>query len=403
MAAVVFCMVYSDWRTRSVSGKLYLEKYPESPLNGNELGCFSTVFCFFCFPIFSLLGYLYSLSPLLAAVPVVFGGGWVFFNPESRDALRRLYTEPLGVVPRLVFHLPKFSVCDFKEMAALTYLRAMQAVEGASDWGCDLSASASETLRASVQGSQRLQISLNGIHLEKLKCGENFEVEVVLAVFSRVQTQSGVSSWNSSRERWTFSSPKSGAPKWTVTAISRSEKLAGDPSEIPARELAPRTNPSIVSSYLDQDLKRLEAADASFNRQELVSYAKELYVKMQQAWSECDYAEVEDAISPALKGAHATWIDQFQMTLQRNLVSETTIQDVKFSQAAIDGPYLVVTLQILAHMLDVTVDARQETISGSSEQRRYCSEYWTFRRGIGAVEPWVLSLIEQEDQFKLIS
>jgi predicted lipid-binding transport protein (Tim44 family) len=91
------------------------------------------------------------------------------------------------------------------------------------------------------------------------------------------------------------------------------------------------------------------------------------------------------------------------MTLQRNLVSETTIQDVKFSQAAIDGPYLVVTLQILAHMLDVTVDARQETISGSSEQRRYCSEYWTFRRGIGAVEPWVLSLIEQEDQFKLIS
>jgi predicted lipid-binding transport protein (Tim44 family) len=66
----------------------------------------------------------------------------------------------------------------------------------------------------------------------------------------------------------------------------------------------------------------------------------------------------------------------------------------------LDGPYQVVTLRIFANMLDMTVNERQEIIAGSDEQRRYCSEYWTFRRDASSKGPWVLSTIEQDDVYK---
>lgn len=359
------------------------------------------------FPLLIIGGALVTLINQLSGIPYLGHGLGLLLaagiyrkakDPSSREQLYKAIAEQIQAVkPRYFvrFEVPGLSVIEFVELAAGAYLTGLSQSTG--EGTMPFSAAAAAQLKESLQEGPVAELTLCGVQVfgfEVTEVHTNVDVHFI-ATYSQ-STEAG-RTWVQAREYWTFQSQAKEPLVWEVTQIARSLSSALDPSNVPDCERQPSTKPTRFAGSLAANLQKLKQTDPSFDKEAFETEVIQLFLDMQRCWGECDYSEVEGRISPVLKDLHSTWIKQYLARQERNIISEPKVEQIAWAEIMLDEPDQIITVRVFASMLDVTVNQNFETISGSAEQRRYCSEYWTFRRNPSHGPNWVLSLIEQED------
>ncbi len=141
--------------------------------------------------------------------------------------------------------------------------------------------------------------------------------------------------------------------------------------------------PTLRAPDAEQRLDALVARDPAFDVAALRARAELVFLELQAAWSERDWARARPYVSDALFHAQQYWIDGFKKQGVRNVIEQ--VQVLGFEVAAVDSDayYDAITVRLFASCLDYVTTEDGKLVRGSRTRPTRFSEYWTFIRGVG--------------------
>jgi predicted lipid-binding transport protein (Tim44 family) len=159
-----------------------------------------------------------------------------------------------------------------------------------------------------------------------------------------------------------------------------------DPPSSPVAE-APSNN--------EVDYRSLTMMDRSFNPDQFLKTAQDIFFKVQGAWNKQD----TNALS-ALCGSELmkTWGDELTSLRargQQNKMENIALRESEITEVWTENGEDYITVRLLANLLDYNVDAKTgAVVSGSNSDPIQFEEYWTFSRPVGP-NAWKLSAVQQ--------
>jgi hypothetical protein len=345
------------------------------------------------------------------------------YEPSTPPA-PSLPTPARDVAQRLRSRDPTFSEPVFLEWVTLLYLRAMQgrgvpsAMEAVAPWFADPQAQLSgrigtyqvKRVRGVVVGSQKL--------LDAQLGPDSTEVAVLITSCLTAELLAGEQALYVT-ERWTFrrkngvtsrtpdtvtregcpacgaaferevtgacsscgASLQPGESDWYVKTIrtqlveTRPPLLEGNAEEI-GTDLRTVIDPSLLAR-----LKKLSAK--GFDREKFLARARVIFMNLQEAWSDQQWAKLRPYETEALFQSHRFWMEEYKRQGLRNRLTEVDISDVELVKVTIDASYEAITCRIHASMIDVTTRGSR-VVGGNPRAPRVFTEYWTFLQRPGA-------------------
>jgi predicted lipid-binding transport protein (Tim44 family) len=145
----------------------------------------------------------------------------------------------------------------------------------------------------------------------------------------------------------------------------------------------------------DIDYRSLTMMDRTFNPDQFLKTAQDVFFKVQGAWNKQD----TNALG-ALCGSELmkTWGDE--LTSMRSRGQQNKMENIALRQSEITEVWTengedYITVRLLANLLDYTVDAKTgAVITGSNSDPVQFEEYWTFSRPVGP-NAWKLTAVQQ--------
>ncbi len=172
---------------------------------------------------------------------------------------------------------------------------------------------------------------------------------------------------------------------WVLTDFRHLKSTAKPPVVLSSSGLEIGTElPTEKSATLQSDLAALQQRDAAFQLEGFQQYARQTFLTLQQAWTELKWERARPLETDSLFQQHQYWMECYKTMGYRNVLEDVSVTDVQLSQVTVDKYFEGITLRMFASMKDYTVSAESgEVLSGSPEQTRKFSEYWTFVRRVG--------------------
>lgn len=172
----------------------------------------------------------------------------------------------------------------------------------------------------------------------------------------------------------------SGEFQWYVRSVSMTGREAKGPlltSDVPEEGT---DYPSVVQPGFDQARAAFEQRNPTFSWGPFQARAAMIFNELQAAWSTLDWERARPHETDNIFQMHQYWIDAYKRQKLHNLLDQcaiTAMQPVKIKE---DAFYNSITVRIGAAGYDYTVDASGKVVSGSKNNLRRWSEYWTFIR-----------------------
>jgi len=138
--------------------------------------------------------------------------------------------------------------------------------------------------------------------------------------------------------------------------------------------------PSVLQPNLSVVRAEFEKNNPTFTWGEFQARARLIFDELQAAWSSLNWERARPHETDNIFQMHQYWIDAYKRQGLRNIVDQcvvTAIQPVKIQE---DAFYNAITLRIWAQGYDYTVDGKGKVVSGSQNNLRSWTEYWTFIR-----------------------
>jgi len=172
---------------------------------------------------------------------------------------------------------------------------------------------------------------------------------------------------------------------WLLTDFRHLKSTAKPPVVLSSSGMEVGTDlPTERSRTLEADLTALKSRDSDFQLESFQDYARQTFLTLQAAWTELKWERARPLETDYLFGQHQYWMDCYRRMGYRNVLEDVSVTDVQLSQVTVDKYFEGITLRMFASMKDYTVSAESgEVLSGSPEQTRKFSEYWTFVRRAG--------------------
>jgi hypothetical protein len=143
-------------------------------------------------------------------------------------------------------------------------------------------------------------------------------------------------------------------------------------------------------------VRRLAAADVSWNPDVLQRRISEVYAKVQRAWTDRDQDIAKDCISGRLYQLHKTQTDQMIRQHRQNVLNGISLDRAMVVGVAdyAHDPNDSFWVYIEGSMFDYTIDDRSgEIVKGDDSAVEHFHELWKFVRG---EHDWVLDEIVQQ-------
>lgn len=135
-------------------------------------------------------------------------------------------------------------------------------------------------------------------------------------------------------------------------------------------------NPSIVEKVI--------AIDPLFNENAFLSYAEEVYVKLQHAWTRKDWKEVRQYESESLYHTHAEQLQEYISNKKTNVVERIGIKDSALYDFKIEGNFEKLTVTLSVVLRDYVVDdTTKEILEGDPLEDLYVDYELEFIRNAG--------------------
>ncbi|MGH9880277.1 MAG: TIM44-like domain-containing protein, partial [Pyrinomonadaceae bacterium] len=138
--------------------------------------------------------------------------------------------------------------------------------------------------------------------------------------------------------------------------------------------------PSVTQPGLERARAEFEKNHPEFSWGAFQARAKLIFEELQAAWSTLNWERARPHETDNVFQMHQYWIDAYKRQGLRNIVDQcaiTAMQPVKITE---DAFFNSITLRIWGQGYDYTIDQAGKIVSGSKQNLRRWSEYWTFIR-----------------------
>ncbi len=172
----------------------------------------------------------------------------------------------------------------------------------------------------------------------------------------------------------------SGEFQWYVRQVTSLHREAKGPlltSDVPE---VGTDFPSVIQPGFENIRAAFEKNSPAFSWGKFQARARLIFDELQAAWSTLAWERARPHETDNLFQMHQYWIDAYKRQQLRNVVDQCTITAMQPVKIKEDAFYNSITLRIGAQGYDYTVDAGGRVLSGSKNNLRRWSEYWTFIR-----------------------
>jgi len=156
-------------------------------------------------------------------------------------------------------------------------------------------------------------------------------------------------------------------------------------------------NPPVQETVLRSgiDYRSLTTMDPSFDGDQFLKTAQDIFFKVQGAWNKQDTAGLRSLCGDQLMKTWEEELAQLQVRGQRNRMDNIALRDSEISEVWTENGEDYITVRFHANLLDYTVDEKSGAVmSGSDSEAVRFEEYWTFVRPVGP-NRWKLTAVQQ--------
>jgi predicted lipid-binding transport protein (Tim44 family) len=159
-----------------------------------------------------------------------------------------------------------------------------------------------------------------------------------------------------------------------------------DPPSSPVAE-APSNN--------QVDYRSLTMMDRSFNPDQFLKTAQDIFFKVQGAWNKQDTNTLGALCGSELMKTWGDELTSLRARGQQNKMENIALRESDITEVWTENGEDYITVRLLANLLDYNVDAKTgAVVSGSNSDPIQFEEYWTFSRPVGP-NTWKLSAVQQ--------
>jgi predicted lipid-binding transport protein (Tim44 family) len=159
------------------------------------------------------------------------------------------------------------------------------------------------------------------------------------------------------------------------------------PSAAPVQEDRPINN--------DIDYRSLTMMDRSFDPNQFLKTAQDIFFKVQGAWNKQDTTTLRSLCGTELMQTWEQELNDLRARGQQNKMENIALRESEITEAWTENGQDFITVRLHANLLDYTVDQKSgNVVSGNNSDPIEFEEYWTFTRPVGPNQ-WKLTAVQQ--------
>lgn len=134
----------------------------------------------------------------------------------------------------------------------------------------------------------------------------------------------------------------------------------------------------------DQIISEIQAHDELFNKDEIIAWSKDLFVRLQQSWSKRDWSEIRVFETNALFEQHKNQLQGYIDNNTINVMDRICVNYANLYDYRISGDKELLTIKLNSRMQDYIIDATtKKVVKGDPNIERTNSYLLTFERKLG--------------------
>ena len=166
-------------------------------------------------------------------------------------------------------------------------------------------------------------------------------------------------------------------------AKRKSKKQDSDPTYI-NRSVNQQAENDITLDYTNVVAEEIRAIDPAFSSDKFIGFAREVFMKIQEAWTMRDWKPIRPFESEALFNQHKQQLDEYIRLNKINVVEKIAIKHCSLHAFQQDGDKEVLTVWLNAVMRDYVIDAETKNVLESDPNRDWYMQYeMVFNRKAG--------------------
>ena len=142
--------------------------------------------------------------------------------------------------------------------------------------------------------------------------------------------------------------------------------------------------PSTIDANTTMVSEQIQAIDPHFSADKFTTWAREVFMKLQQAWTEQNWKLIRPFESEELFSLHNSQLDEYIRSGKINVVEKIGIKNCQLASFTEDGDKEVLKVILSAVMRDYVIDAKTRKVLESDPNRDWYMTYeMTFNRKAG--------------------
>ncbi len=180
----------------------------------------------------------------------------------------------------------------------------------------------------------------------------------------------------------------------------RSPAVAGGYGTMPyqnTRDYSPQYTPVQEAPAINNDIdyRSLTMMDRSFDPNQFLKTAQDIFFKVQGAWNKQDATALRSLCGSELMQTWEQELNGLRARGQQNKLENIALRESEITEAWTENGQDYITVRLHANLLDYTVDQKSgNVVSGNNAEPIEFEEYWTFSRPVGP-NPWKLTAVQQ--------
>lgn len=144
------------------------------------------------------------------------------------------------------------------------------------------------------------------------------------------------------------------------------------------------SNSSIIIDNTKSVSEQIRVIDPNFSSDAFLTWTKEVFLKIQQAWTERDWKIIRPFESNELFSTHNAQLNEYIKNHKINVIEKINISNASLREFRQDGDKEVITVELTAIMRDYVIDDRTREVLESNPNRDWHMRYlMTFNRKSG--------------------
>ena len=177
-----------------------------------------------------------------------------------------------------------------------------------------------------------------------------------------------------------------GAVFWYLKKTGKLQKMQVEQENMVAEQQAQLSESTNNSALSNAVAKNIQVNDPNFSEDAFIGWAREVFMKIQQAWNDRDWKVIRPFETQELFNQHNQQLEEYIKNNKINKIEKISIRYCGLKSYRVDGDKEVLVVELHATMRDYVVDAKTNEVLESDPNRNWFMKYdMTFNRKKGVL------------------